>query len=569
MKPLANRAIKVVEEGDIKLLPDRWTKVYMHWMTNIRDWCISRQIWWGHRIPAFYCEQCNEMLVAIEMPNQCPKCSSISFIQDNDVLDTWFSSWLWPFSTMGWPKKTADLDYFLPTTLLVTAPEIIYLWVARMIMATLEFQDKIPFDTVLLHGIVRDKQGRKLSKSLGNSPDPIDLINSVGADALRFSTIYNTPRGQDSYYSDEILETGRNFCNKIWNAFRFIMMNIVVGENHSLYPNTLPLTPSEWGNNVADENQSSYPNTRPLAPFERGNIAVQDLADKWIYSRLNQVIKEVNECYQSLRYNEAAHLLMHFVWDEFCSWYIEMAKERLYNEATTETKQFVSMILLDVMQMSMRLLHPIMPFISEEIWQLIKNYEAGVRNKESGKNNQLCPEEALIIASFPIADETLIDMTINDSMSFIQETIVSIRNMRKQINISPAINVDIHLSLENNHQILLFDDYKGYICKLAKVDNITMGVDIPKPKSSMVAIARDIKIYIPLSGLIDVNAEVAKLTKQKDKLEIEISVIQSKLKNEKFITNAKPDVIEKEKAKEEEVFAKLKNINDVLSDLLR
>ena len=226
MKPLAKRAIEVVENKEISFQPERWTKVYMHWMNNIRDWCISRQIWWGHRIPAYYCTQCNEMVVSSKMPSKCEKCGHTQFKQDEDVLDTWFSSWLWPFSTMGWPNETEDLQYFLPTKLLITAPEIIYLWVARMIMATLEFKDKIPFDTVLLHGIVRDEKGRKMSKSLGNSPDPIDIIEEFGADALRFSMIFNTPKGQDSYYSDAILETGRNFCNKIWNAFRFMIMNI-------------------------------------------------------------------------------------------------------------------------------------------------------------------------------------------------------------------------------------------------------------------------------------------------------------------------------------------------------
>ena len=267
MKPLAEKAIEVVRDGQVKFQPERWTKVYYHWMENVRDWCISRQIWWGHRIPAYYCEHCNEMIVAQEEPKECPKCKHHEFIQDEDVLDTWFSSWLWPFSTMGWPEKSEDLDYFLPTNLLITAPGIIYLWVARMIMSTLEFEKKIPFDTVLLHGMVLDEQGRKMSKSLGNSPDPIDIIESVGADALRFSMIFNTPKGQDSYYSDSILETGRNFANKIWNAYRYIMMN-------------------------ADQLQT-LPSSDKLK---------MELADEWIYSRLHHVIREVTENYEKLRF---------------------------------------------------------------------------------------------------------------------------------------------------------------------------------------------------------------------------------------------------------------------------
>jgi len=523
MKPLSKRAIEVVESGEIKFVPERWTKVYMHWMNNIRDWCISRQIWWGHRIPAYYCDKCNEMIVSMDKPKVC-KCGCNDFTQDNDVLDTWFSSWLWPFSTMGWPEKTSDLGYFLPTNLLITAPEIIYLWVARMIMATLEFEDKIPFDTVLLHGIVRDKQGKKMSKSLGNSPDPIDLINNVGADALRYSMIFNTPKGQDSYYSDETLETGRNFCNKIWNAFRFIMMNIA-------------------SEGTVARHEISY-----------------DLADRWIYSRMNQVVKEINEHYIALRFNDAAQLLMQFIWDEFCSWYVEMAKEKLYNEKDTDALETTKYVLLDVMQTSMRLLHPIMPFISEEIWQLIKSCH-------DTDTDTLCSEDALIVAKFPIADESLINHDINSAMSFMQETIVCIRNMRKQLNISPAINVDILIKLATTDQKALFDDYQGYICKLAKVSNITMGVDVEKPTSSMVAVVQDIQVYLPLTGLIDIEAERSKLLKQKEKLEQELSIIQNKLNNEKFISNAKPEVIEKEKEKENEVATKLKTVVEVLRGL--
>jgi len=486
------------------------------------------------------------MCVAEEMPSVCDKCGCVDFTQDNDVLDTWFSSWLWPFSTMGWPEKTEDLEYFLPTNLLVTAPEIIYLWVARMIMATLEFENKIPFDTVLLHGIVRDKHGDKLSKSKGNSPDPINIINDVGADALRFSIIYNTPRGQDSYYSDEILETGRNFCNKIWNAFRFIMMNV-----------NPPCPPLQRG-----ELEGALQRGELEGALKRGE-SVGDLADKWIYSRLNQIIKEVNDHYQSLRFNDAAHLLMQFIWDEFCSWYVEMAKERLYNESDEDSKQVVSNVMLDVMQTSMRLLHPIMPFISEEIWQIIKSVEKELMPSEV----KLCTEDALIVAKFPVADDTYINMEINNAMAFIKETIIAIRNLRKQVNVSPAVNVDVHIRLANEEQQRLFNEYSGYVCKLAKVGNITLGVGIDKPSSSMVAVVQDIQIYLPLTGLIDIEAEQIRLAKQKDKLEQELTGIQNKLKNEKFVANAKPEIIEKEKEKELEVSTKLNTVLEVLKDI--
>jgi valyl-tRNA synthetase len=519
MKPLAEKAIKVVETEEIKFYPERWTKVYMHWMNNIRDWCISRQIWWGHRIPAYYCNNCNQLIVAVEEPTTCPKCHTNQFRQDEDVLDTWFSSWIWPFSTMGWPDKTPELDYYLPTNLLITAPEIIYLWVARMIMSTLEFQNKIPFDTVLLHGIVRDSIGRKMSKSLGNSPDPIDIINNVGADALRFSIIFNTPKGQDSYYSDEILETGRNFCNKIWNAFRFIMMNI--------------------------ENIKGLPT--------KDNLQL-DLADKWIYSRLHQVTDEVNEYYQNLRFNDAAQALMQFVWDDFCSWYLEMAKEKFYNDKQESTLLTTKYVLLDVMQSSMRLLHPIMPFITEEVWQIIKTIYP-------------MNEKALIIANFPIADKSLINDEINYSMNLIQKTITAIRNLRKQVNIPLGKDVNVTLKVTDNKQIKLYLDYQGYISKLAKVNELIVDINIEKPDSSLVSVVEDVQIFLPLSGLVDLEAEKKKLKKQKEKLEKELLIIQNKLKNEKFISNAKPEVIEKERDKENEVSTKLTTINEVIQGL--
>ncbi len=519
MKPLAKRAIEVVETGQINFYPERWTKVYMHWMNNIRDWCISRQIWWGHRIPAYYCETCGQMLVDSETPKECPKCHSHSFKQDEDVLDTWFSSWLWPFSTMGWPVETEDLKYFLPTNLLITAPEIIYLWVARMIMATLEFKDMIPFDTVLLHGTVRDELGRKMSKSLGNSPDPIDIIQTVGADALRFSMIFNTPKGQDSYYSDAILETGRNFCNKIWNAFRFMIMNIEKIEG--------------------------------LATKE---TICLDLADKWIYSRLNQVIVQVTDDYENLRFNDAAQNLMQFVWNDYCSWYLEIAKEKFYTDTDSIVHLTTKTVLLDVFQKSMRLLHPIMPFITEEIWQLIKECYP-------------MDEEALIIAEFPIADPTMIDETIMNNMSLIMESITAIRNLRKQVNLAPGIEIDVTINVVNQAQVDLYDNYRNYLKKLAKVQSASVGIQIERPKASLAAVAQNVQIFLPLEGLIDVDAEKERLTKQLQKIEQELLNIQRKLNNEQFVQNAKPEVVAKEKEKEMEVNDKLNKLKDILTGL--
>ena len=518
MKPLAEQAIAVVESGEVRFQPERWTKVYMHWMTNIRDWCISRQIWWGHRIPAFYCQSCGEMVVAKETPDRCPACGDTNFRQDEDVLDTWFSSWLWPFSTMGWPDDTADLRRHLPTNVLITAPEIIYLWVARMIMSTLHFKGVIPFDTVLLHGTVRDDLGRKMSKSLGNSPDPIDIINQVGADALRFSMVFGTPKGADVVYTDNILETGRNFANKIWNAYRFIMMNLPEG----------------------------------YKPLDRKDLKLE-LADRWIYSRLSEVSREAAEHYQNLRLNDAGQCVFQFLWDEFCSWYIELSKDRL-NSDDALSQGTALYILLDVMQASMRLLHPIMPFITEEVWQSIKSVFPQ-------------PEQALISAEFPLCDTSLIDPDIADDMSFMQETISAVRNLRKQLNLAPAQTISLTIRIAEPRQKELFDRYFAYLRKLAKVEALEAGTGLAKPPASIAAVIRNIEIFLPLKGLIDLEAERARLGKQIEKLEKDFAGIEAKLRNQNFVNNAKPEVVANERQRLEEVRTKLSLTKDLLADL--
>jgi valyl-tRNA synthetase len=518
MEPLAKPAIKVVKEGKIGFQPERWTKVYLHWMENIRDWCISRQIWWGHRIPVYYCEICDEVVVAKSMPKSCPKCQYTKFRQDEDVLDTWFSSWLWPFSTLGWPQQTEDLNYFLPTDLLITAPEIIYLWVARMIMATMEFTGKIPFHTVLLHGTVRDEHGIKMSKSLGNSPDPIDIINEIGADALRFSMIFSTPKGQDSYYSSAILETGRNFANKIWNAYRFITMN------------------AETPISIPDISKDKL-----------------ELADKWIYSRLQSVITETKEQYESLRFNDAASLLMDFIWKEFCAWYLELCKDRIYN-GNDEQMQIANYILLDILQISMRLLHPIMPFITEEIWQNLKEHLPQ-------------DEEALIVAQFPHANENLIDEISEKEMILLQEAISAIRNMRKQVNIPPGKSASIVIKTKTKKQTVLLKNYSHYLEKMAKVDEMDCSKTESKPPQSIASVVQNIEIYLPLRDLIDIEAEKAKLDKKIGKLAKDKHQVERKLNNDKFISKAPADVVEKEKQKYEEISTQLNILQKLVTDL--
>ncbi len=516
MKPLAEPAIKVVKEGKIEFIPKRWTKIYFNWMENIQDWCISRQIWWGHRIPVYYCEKCGHQIVAKEKPKTCPKCGHNEFTQDEDVLDTWFSSWLWPFSTLGWPDKTEELEYFLPTNLLVTAPGIIFFWVARMIMSTLEFVGKIPFEKVLLHGMVLDEQGRKMSKSLGNSPDPIDIINEYGADALRFSMIFNTPQGQDSYYSNSIVETGRNFANKIWNAYRYIMTNA--------------------------EDIEGLPKKSELK---------FDLADKWIYSRLNGTIKKVVENFEKYRLNDSASLLMEFIWKEFCSWYLELSKQRIYSEDKSQ-KLTAKYVLLDILQNSIRLIQPFMPFIAEEIWQNLKTVFP-------------LKEESVVIASYPVADDTKIDLDIEEKMKVIQEAITVIRNLRKQMNIPPSQSTDIIIDAHEKYSYIT--NYKQYFNKLAKVENLVFTQNPEKPKSYIAGVAKELKIYLPLTDVIDTEKEKKRLTKQLEKLSKELERINRKLNNEKFLSKAPKNIVDKEKEKFSEVKEKVDKITELIKNL--
>ncbi|PID29905.1 MAG: valine--tRNA ligase [Candidatus Cloacimonadota bacterium] len=533
MAPLAERAIEVVKNGKIKFQPERWIKVYLHWMENIRDWCISRQIWWGHRIPAYYTPE-DEIIVAKSIEEAVEK-ANIKFNknytpadlrQDTDVLDTWFSSWLWPFSTMGWPEKTEDLNYFLPTNLLVTAPGIIYLWVARMIMATLEFCDKIPFDTVYLHGMVLDEQGRKMSKSLGNSPDPIHIIEEVGADALRFGMIFNTPKGQDSYYSANNLETGRNFANKIWNAYRYIMMNVEKIEGLPSYDEI-----------INEKNGYSL-----------------ELADKWIYSRLNQVCQSIADSYENIRFIDAAQEIMEFIRKDFCSWYLELSKSRIYNEEEHKAQQTAKFILLDVLQKSMKMLHPIMPFITEEIFQTVKKYFP-------------IEEDAIIKASLPTYDLELINKQTDDDMNLIQEAISSVRNLRKQVNLPLSAEIEVFFKVTSDEQAEMFDDYKAYFAKLAKIKSFKAEKNAEKPKASIASVVRDIEIYLPLEGLIDIDAEKAKLEKQLAKLENELKRIEGKLANKQFVSKAPANIIAKEKEKQIEVKIKADKMRILLEGL--
>jgi valyl-tRNA synthetase len=504
MKPLAKKAIEVVKEGKIKFQPPRWEKVYYNWMENIRDWCISRQIWWGHRIPVYYCDNCGETIAAKVMPEKCPKCGGTKFTQDPDVLDTWFSSWLWPFSTMGWPERTKELDYFYPTDLLVTAPDIIFFWVARMIMASMEFVGGIPFKTVFLHGMVLDEQMRKMEKSLGNSPDPLDIIDKFGADALRFSMIFNTPKGNDVVYNDAIVETGRNFANKVWNAARFAIANA--------------------------EKIDGMP--------EPDDMKI-DLPDRWILHRLHTVIFDVCSAYNEYRFNDATHLLYNFFWNEYCAWYLEIIKDRFYHSDDIASQRTAKEIMLSVLDYSLRMLHPIMPFITEDIWQRIQKFYP---DSEA---------ESIMQAPFPVADKDQLFPQAGKKMELVIKVITAIRSIRKDMNVAPGEKVEIVIKAVKGSHRMILQENRHYIKIMGKVSDIYIGDDVAKPPKSAATVVDKIEIYMPLTGIIDIEKERERLSKKLMQVENSLNSCIKKLGNKDFLENAPNDIVEKEQERKE------------------
>jgi len=506
MKPLAEKAMKVVEEGKIAIHPPRYTKVFFNWLENIRDWCISRQIWWGHRIPVYYCDDCGQIMVAKNEPKECSKCGSSNIHQDPDVLDTWFSSWLWPFSTLGWPEKTPELEYFYPTDLLVTAYDILFFWVARMIMGGMEMMDEIPFKAVYLHGLVLDENAVKMSKSLGNSPDPIDIMEKYGTDALRFSMVFNTPKGNDVIYTDNLIETGRNFANKIWNAARFALTN--AAEIDGLPEEIEELT---------------------------------ELTDKWILHRLNEVTKTVQAAYDEYRFLDVTHQLYEFFWNEYCAWYLEIIKDRFYKSEDQASIRMAKYLMLKVLNESLKMLHPIMPFITEEIWQRVKEFYP-FENTES-----------IMISDFPVATDKDSYHEESEQMQLIFKMITAIRSIRKDMNVSPSEYVEIVIKDIFPARCAVLQDNRHYIKVMAKVKEIYIGDDAVKPEKSTTTVVDDIEIYMPLEGIIDVDKERDRLLKKLSKVENSLIKCVGKLKNDNFISNAPADIIEQEKERKEQL----------------
>ena len=509
MEPLAKEAIKAVKDGRIKFIPERWEKNYLGWMENIRDWCISRQLWWGHQIPAYYHNETGEMVVAEQNPDQ------EHYTQDTDCLDTWFSSGLWPFSTMGFPNtETDDFKKFYPTSVLVTGFDIIFFWVARMITMGLEFTGKAPFSTVYIHGLIRDEKGQKMSKSKGNTIDPVKIIDKYGCDALRFTlTSLCTYGGQDIKISDERFEYGRNFANKIWNASRFVLMNLDGVDNNDIDMNNLTL------------------------------------ADKWILNKLNDVAKDVNENIKNYRIGEIAHILYDFFWNSYCDWYVEIAKIQLQNE---EQKLNTQRVLRYVLDMSLRLLHPIMPHITEKIWQLIP------------KKSEF---KAVIKATYPTYKEELAFTKEASQMELVFETIKSLRNVRQSFNISPSIPINIEIRAEKGEKPV-FEAVTSYIKRLARINEISFAdasTDVPK-KSAACVVSKS-RIIIPLEDLIDLNAEIKRQEKKLDKLTAEKNSLLGRLNNEKFTSKAPKEVIEQSRARVEEITHQEESIQELINNL--
>ncbi|MPW24692.1 valine--tRNA ligase [Alkalibaculum sp. M08DMB] len=514
MKPLADPAIEVVKNGTTRFIPDRFNKIYYNWMENVRDWCISRQLWWGHRIPAYYCDECGEVMVAKKQPDTCSKCNSNSITQDEDVLDTWFSSGLWPFSTLGWPDKTEDLKKYYPTDVLVTAYDIIFFWVARMIFSGVEHTGETPFKDVYIHGLIRDSQGRKMSKSLGNGIDPLEVIDQYGSDALRFTIITGNAAGNDIRWSDDKVISNRNFANKIWNASRFVMMNI-------------------------DENT-----------LEQECIALDNLqnADKWIISRLNNIVTEVTDNMSKYELGIAAQKLYDFIWNEFCDWYIELVKSRLYKDTDKEYDKVAAQYTLAfVLKNVLKLLHPFMPFITEEIYTNLVN------------------EETIMNAKWPIYMEELNFATEENEIELIMNTIKTIRNIRAEMNVIPSRKAEILITTQDKETENIILKGKEYIMSLANATNVKAVEKFEIPENVVSGVINGGEIFIPMSDLIDREKEIERLTKEKNNLEKEVERVTKKLSNKGFVGKAPENIIKQEQDKKEKYEKMLNNVMEMLT----
>jgi valyl-tRNA synthetase len=521
MDDLIKPAVEAVKTGDVKFIPERFDKIYFNWTDNIRDWCISRQLWWGHRIPAYYCDKCGEVIVSKDVPDTCAKCGHDHLKQDEDTLDTWFSSALWPFSTLGWPEETEDYKYFYPTDVLVTGYDIIFFWVVRMVFSAFEYTGKAPFNKVLIHGLVRDAQGRKMSKSLGNGIDPLEIIDKYGADALRLTLITGNAPGNDMRFYWERVEASRNFANKVWNASRFIMMNLEKAETtDTIDPETL-----------TD-------------------------ADKWILSKANTLVKDVTDNMENFELGIAVQKIYDFIWEEFCDWYIEMVKPRLYSE-TDKTKAGAMWTLKQVLTTSLKLLHPYMPFITEEIFCTLQEME--------GKSSD---DISIMISDWPVYSEAMNYSLEEEAVEVIKTAVKGIRNVRTDMNVPPSRKASIYVVSENEKLRTIFENSKVFFATLGYASDVTIQSDKNGISSDAVtAVIPEATIYMPFADLVDVEKEIERLEKEKARLEGELKRVQGMLSNEKFVSKAPEAKIAEEKEKLEKYTNMMNQVIERLANL--
>ena len=516
MEELAKPAIEAISNGDLKLIPERMNKTYMNWLSNIRDWCVSRQIWWGHRIPAYYCQECGKVVVAREMPEVCPDCGCTHFVQDEDTLDTWFSSALWPFSTLGWPEKTEDLDYFYPTDVLVTGYDIIFFWVIRMVFSGYAYTGKAPFHTVLFHGLIRDSQGRKMSKSLGNGIDPLDIIEKYGADALRITLVTGNAPGNDMRFYDERVEANRNFANKVWNASRFILMNM-------------------------EGKEITVPNESDLSAV-----------DQWIISKMNTLTKDVTENMDKFELGIAVQKVYDFIWDEFCDWYIELAKYRIYHaEENPAAANSALYTLKTVLGDALKLLHPFMPFVTEEIY------------------GALVPEEeSLMMSSWPKYKESSCYPEAENIVDHMKEIIRGVRNVRAEMNVAPSRKAKTYIVCENENLCQGFEEIKESSMPLMSANEIQIQSDKSGIAEDAVSVVvADAVVYLPMEELVDFEQELERLTKEEARLTKELARVNGMLNNEKFISKAPEAKINEERAKLEKYTQMMEQVQERLKGL--
>jgi len=495
VKPLADKAYRAVESEKTRICPPQWSKTYFNWLENIRDWCISRQIWWGHRIPAWTCDACGRLIVSREDPEACPYCGG-TLTRDPDVLDTWFSSALWPFSTLGWPDQTPELEAFYPTSVLVTGFDILFFWVARMMMMGLHFMEDVPFRDVYIHALVRDAEGKKMSKSTGNVIDPIDMIEKYGTDALRFTLTAMAAMGRDLKLSEERIEGYRHFVNKLWNAARFALMNL---------PKHMPDT--------------ALPRT-------------EDVSHAWMLHRLEEIKAEVDKALSEYRFNDAAQALYQFTWHEFCDWYLEMIKADL-NGPDTDKKHAAQVCLWTALTELLTLLHPMMPFVTQEIWSVLP----GVT------------EENLALVRYPTPRPECLSSGVVERMTLLQDVVVGVRNIRSELNIAPSKKLDVLIRTVNDEDKAFLNGHRELVRGLAWVDQVTTGPDVKTPRASASAVVRGNEVYVPLLGVVDFDMELARLSRELDKLDKELGIVEKKLANENFTSKAPAQVVEKERQK--------------------